>query len=631
MEQEMEKRKGRESEEKEEQKWVRDACVDYKGRVPLRAVTGVRKASFFVLAIAIIERITYFGIWGNLIMYLTRVIHQDLKTATNNVNYWKGATTLMPLIGGFVGDAYTGRFRMVLLSSLVYLKDFVSWGVACLALTIFMALTVIAFYMGMPFYSPRVTEFPRKASKSYKQTQVESGEGYFIHYKVFYCGCDLGHWLHPWLLDALENLTSPCLKEHPWKDSPCKGFVGMCIAHGNSRGGYCTVVLPPLIRSQCTCDAEDENHDRGKVMRYKIAALASILIASAIGEHHGEILPSLGLWKCALPMGTLVVVDTELVFVLPSLVRAECIGDAEDEYHDRGKAMRYKIAALASILITSAIGVCILLLGKLICTMLSLEKDILFIIKSFYCGCDSGHWLHPWLHDALENLTSPCLKEHPWGDSPFIGFVEMCIAHGNSCGGYCIVVLPSLIRSECTGDAEDEDHDRGKAMRYKIATLASILIASTIGAIGEHPRGDSPFTGFVGMCIAYGNSRGGYSTEDEDHDRGKVEVQNSYFGIHSDCECNWGVYSYFGQSDTYYIEFGEGYFIHYKVFYCGCDFGHWLHPWLPDALENLTSPCLKEHPWEDSPFTGFVGMCIAHWNSRGGYCTGLYRMSQSPT
>ncbi|KAK7379316.1 hypothetical protein VNO80_04774 [Phaseolus coccineus] len=248
MEQEMEKRKGRESEEKEEQKWVRDACVDYKGRVPLRAATGVRKASIFVLAIAIIERIAYFGISSNLIMYLTRVIHQDLKTATNNVNYWKGATTLMPLIGGFVGDAYTGRFRMVLLSSLVYLKglsmltmsqffpslkpfnnersdqprkvheavfflalysialgtggfrpclqsfgadqfdddhleerkkkmsffnwwnltlsfglllgttvvvyvqDFVSWGVACLALTIFMALTIIAFYVGMPFY-----------------------------------------------------------------------------------------------------------------------------------------------------------------------------------------------------------------------------------------------------------------------------------------------------------------------------------------------------------------------------------------------------------------------------------------------------------------------------------------------
>ncbi|RDX76412.1 Protein NRT1/ PTR FAMILY 5.6, partial [Mucuna pruriens] len=222
----------------EEEKWVHDASVDYKGRVPLRASTAIEFS----------ERITYFGISSNLIMYLTRVMHQDLKTATNNVNYWRGATTLIPLIGGFIGDAYTGQFRMILFSSLIYLKglsmltmsqfipclkacnneichrprkvhevvfyialycialgtggfkpclesfgadqfddehieerkrkmsffnwwtftlcvamllgatvvvyvqDFVSWGIACLVLTMFMALTVIAFYVGMPFY-----------------------------------------------------------------------------------------------------------------------------------------------------------------------------------------------------------------------------------------------------------------------------------------------------------------------------------------------------------------------------------------------------------------------------------------------------------------------------------------------
>ncbi|XP_014495084.1 protein NRT1/ PTR FAMILY 5.6-like [Vigna radiata var. radiata] len=242
------KRNGHKSEEKEEQKWVLDDSVDYKGRVPLRAATGVWKASLFVLAVSTSERITYFGLSGNLIMYLTRVIHQDLKTATNNVNYWKGATTLLPLIGGYVGDAYTGRFRMILFSSLLYIKglimltmtqfvpslkplnndisdqtnkvhevvfylglyslalgtggfrpcsisfgadqfddehleerkekmsffnwmtfsfsfalllgttvivyvqDFVSWGVACLALAIVMALTTIAFYFGIPLY-----------------------------------------------------------------------------------------------------------------------------------------------------------------------------------------------------------------------------------------------------------------------------------------------------------------------------------------------------------------------------------------------------------------------------------------------------------------------------------------------
>ncbi|MED6148466.1 hypothetical protein PIB30_053451 [Stylosanthes scabra] len=117
MEQEMEKRKI----EEEEEKWVLDGSKDYKGRVPLRASTGVWKASLFVLTIEFSERVSYFGIATNLISYLTKVIHEDLNTATKNVNYWAGTTTLMPLIGGFVADAYTGRFLMVLLSSFVYL------------------------------------------------------------------------------------------------------------------------------------------------------------------------------------------------------------------------------------------------------------------------------------------------------------------------------------------------------------------------------------------------------------------------------------------------------------------------------------------------------------------------------
>ncbi|XP_044461309.1 protein NRT1/ PTR FAMILY 5.7-like isoform X2 [Mangifera indica] len=54
-------------------------------------------------------------------MYLTKVLHQDLVTAAKNVNYWTGVTTLMPLIGAYMADTYTGRFTMVLLSSLIYL------------------------------------------------------------------------------------------------------------------------------------------------------------------------------------------------------------------------------------------------------------------------------------------------------------------------------------------------------------------------------------------------------------------------------------------------------------------------------------------------------------------------------
>ncbi|KAH6824815.1 Major facilitator superfamily protein [Perilla frutescens var. hirtella] len=107
--------------DRDEEKWVYDSSVDYKGRVPLRASTGAWKASLFIIATEFSERLSYFGLAANMIMYLTKVLHQDLKTAAKSVNCWSGVTTIMPLLGGFLADAYLGRFSTVVASSLIYI------------------------------------------------------------------------------------------------------------------------------------------------------------------------------------------------------------------------------------------------------------------------------------------------------------------------------------------------------------------------------------------------------------------------------------------------------------------------------------------------------------------------------
>lgn len=135
-----------------DEKWVYDSSLDHKGRVPLRASTGAWKASLFIIGIyeiqsiffsfslllclrglhhtrisvvvAVIEfseRLSYFGLATSLIIYLTKVLHYDIKEAAKSVNYWSGVTTLMPLFGGFLADSYLGRFSTVLASSVVYL------------------------------------------------------------------------------------------------------------------------------------------------------------------------------------------------------------------------------------------------------------------------------------------------------------------------------------------------------------------------------------------------------------------------------------------------------------------------------------------------------------------------------
>lgn len=72
-------------------------------------------------AIEFSERLSYFGLATNLVVYLTTILHQDLRMAIRNANYWAGVTALMPLFGGFVADAYLGRYATVLVATTIYL------------------------------------------------------------------------------------------------------------------------------------------------------------------------------------------------------------------------------------------------------------------------------------------------------------------------------------------------------------------------------------------------------------------------------------------------------------------------------------------------------------------------------
>ncbi|KAL5739608.1 hypothetical protein ACOSQ2_028788 [Xanthoceras sorbifolium] len=106
-----------------------------------------------------------------------------------------------------------------------------------------------------------------------------------------------------------------------------------------------------------------------------------------------------------------------ILLVAPKLVVGECT------------SLKYKLAAIASILIAGAIGVCLPIAGRAI-PSLRPEKDIFFIIKAFAAGVILSTGFIRVLPDAFENLTSPCLNENPRGNFPFTGFVAMMAAIG---------------------------------------------------------------------------------------------------------------------------------------------------------------------------------------------------------
>ncbi|KAK6780681.1 hypothetical protein RDI58_022865 [Solanum bulbocastanum] len=107
--------------EKNGEDYTQDGTVDLKGRPVLRSNTGRWRACYFIVGYEVFERMAFYGISTNLVIYLSNKFHEGTVKSSNNVTNWVGTVWLTPLIGAYIADAHLGRYWTFLISSAVYL------------------------------------------------------------------------------------------------------------------------------------------------------------------------------------------------------------------------------------------------------------------------------------------------------------------------------------------------------------------------------------------------------------------------------------------------------------------------------------------------------------------------------
>ncbi|XP_058768501.1 protein NRT1/ PTR FAMILY 5.4-like [Vicia villosa] len=82
-------------------------------------------AAIFIIIMEAAEQFANIGLGSNLILYLTKALNEPVTEAAKNRNTWVGVSSIFPLLGGFIADSYLGRFKTIIIASLIYLMGMI--------------------------------------------------------------------------------------------------------------------------------------------------------------------------------------------------------------------------------------------------------------------------------------------------------------------------------------------------------------------------------------------------------------------------------------------------------------------------------------------------------------------------
>jgi peptide/histidine transporter 3/4 len=149
----------------------------------------------FILGNELCERMAYYGLSTNLVVYFQEVL--DLSTAEANmqVNIWMGTCYVTPILGAIMADSYLGRYKTIMVFSSIYLVGLlllVATNVTCdqtsldlnkMSFMLFVALYIIS--LGTGGIKPNVSSFGADQFNDDDPVQKKEKESFFNWFYMF--------------------------------------------------------------------------------------------------------------------------------------------------------------------------------------------------------------------------------------------------------------------------------------------------------------------------------------------------------------------------------------------------------------------------------------------------------------
>ncbi|KAK4790872.1 hypothetical protein SAY86_031285 [Trapa natans] len=89
--------------------------------IPDLSRTGGWTAALFIFGNEMAERMAYFGLSVNMVVFMFYVMHKPFSSSSNAVNNFLGISQVSSVFGGFLADAYLGRYWTIAIFTTVYL------------------------------------------------------------------------------------------------------------------------------------------------------------------------------------------------------------------------------------------------------------------------------------------------------------------------------------------------------------------------------------------------------------------------------------------------------------------------------------------------------------------------------